>query len=182
LSSGLGEGINLRSPAARKKPRMLSVRGGPPQVQVGVLARPPLLWLLSPSLLKSVEPCRTLLRRWGRSIFQYWAACRAPRALLQWPQSLHPRFGKQAGPILAGCREQKGGVPQGPIRCVRVRCNFAFCPNRSIPILIYSTEDDLDTEHFETPTDTNYSHSFTCLWILNLLSTILLKVLASDIF
>jgi hypothetical protein len=42
-------------------------------------------------------PCGTLQRRWGRSIFQYSAACRGVQGLLQRSQSIPPPAAWEAG-------------------------------------------------------------------------------------
>lgn len=88
---------------------------------------------------------------------------------------------REAGLVqfLAGCHKQKGGVPR-PIESVQVRCKGAFC---LYPI--YSTEENRPRSGHRTLPNTystNYSHSFTCVWILTPQSTVLLEALASDIF
>jgi hypothetical protein len=82
-----------------------------------------------------------------------------------------------------GATSKRVVSPVRPIKSMQVRCKAAFC---LYPSFLYTQLRRIDhvriTEHFQTPTGTNYSHSFTCVWILNPHSIVLLEALASDIF
>lgn len=101
------------------------------------------------------------------------------------PAACSLQFGKQAlSNIWQGATSKRVVSPRPrPIKTVQVRCKGAFC---LYPSFLYTQLRRIDhvriTEHFQTPTGTNYSHSFTCVWILNPQSTVLLEALASDIF
>jgi hypothetical protein len=145
------------------------------------LPRPPPLWLLSSSLL----------RRWGRSIIQYSGCMADAQGVIQWPQSLHlphPQpavcnSGSRPCPIFGRvCYKQKGGVPKShQKRASKVQVAFCLYPS----FLYTQTEENRPRSGHRTLPNTystNYSHSFTCVWILNPHSTVLLEALASDIF